>query len=107
MVVCIKLVVVKINSSISDLSSCKITIGCFLSVLSFWFVKVSSDPRVECLWVSKLLFFDLLEQLSSCDLSLNIFIDYNLDVFLLILLKMTNNPAPPSFEIPELLLNLL
>ena len=44
MVVCIKLVVVKINSSISDLSSCKITIGCFLSVLSFWFVKVSSDP---------------------------------------------------------------
>ena len=68
---------------------------------------MSHQPCVPRIFVCKLLVTYLLKKLWGSNLSLNIIINYSLYVFLLILLKMTNDPASPGFHIPKLLFNLL
>ena len=64
-------------------------------------------PRVPCIRISKLLFFGLLKELGGCHLPLDVFIDSSLDIFLLIFVKMPNDPVSPDIDISELLFNLL
>ena len=65
---------------------------------------MTHQPCVLGIFVTELLLANLLQELWSTDLILNMIINYGSDIFLLVFLKMANYPIPPGINITKLLL---
>ena len=65
---------------------------------------MTHQPCVPGIFVSELLLANLLQELWSTDLILNMIINYGSDIFLLVFLKMANYPISPGVNISKLLL---